>query len=53
MRSLEEIIEHPRDARELKRALAVKMSQKRAKNQNIIDYLQISASFISNMVSHL
>jgi putative transposase len=47
MRSLEEIIEHPREARELKRALAVKLSQNRVKNQNIIDYLQVSASVIS------
>ena len=40
MRTLEQIIEHSRDSRELKRALKVK-------HQNIVDYLQVSVSFIS------
>jgi putative transposase len=47
MLTLEQIIDHSRDSRELKRALAVKMSQKRVKHQDIADFLQVSAAFIS------
>ena len=47
MQSLEQIIDHSRDARELKRALAVKMSQRRMKNKDIANLLQVSSSFIS------
>jgi len=47
MQNLEQIIDYSRDARELKRALAVKMSQRRMKNQDIANLLQVSSSFIS------
>ena len=47
MQSLEQIIDYSRDARELKRALAVKMFQRRMKNQDIAKLLQVSPSFIS------
>jgi hypothetical protein len=46
MQILEQIINHSRDSRGLKRALAVKMSQKKVKHQNIADFLQISSTFI-------
>ena len=47
MQTLEQIIDHSRDSRELKRALAVKMSRKRMKHQDIANLLQVSPSFIS------
>lgn len=47
MQTLEQIIDNSRDSRELKRALAVKMSQKRIKHQDIAELLQVSSSFIS------
>jgi putative transposase len=50
MESLEEIIDQSRDSREVKRAIAVKMSQERVKPQNIAKYLQVSASYISKWV---
>lgn len=47
MQTLEEIINDSKDSRELKRALAVKMSQARIKHQDIAKFLQVSPSFIS------
>ncbi|NJO18527.1 MAG: transposase [Thioploca sp.] len=47
MQTLEQIIDKSRDARELKRALSVKMSQRRMKYQDIANLLQVSSSFIS------
>ena len=47
MQTLEQIIDHSRESRELKRALAVKMSQPKIRHQDIAKFLQISASFIS------
>lgn len=47
MPTLEEITNDSKDSRELKRALAVKMSQARIKNQDIANFLQVSPSFIS------
>jgi transposase len=47
MQTLEQIIKHSKDSRELKSALAVKMSQTKVKHQRIADYLQVSDSFIS------
>ena len=42
MESLEKIIEQSGDSKEVKRAIAVKMSQERVKLQNIAKYLQVS-----------
>jgi putative transposase len=50
MLSIEQIIETAKDSREVKRAIAVKMSQERVKHQNISNYLQVSAAFISKWV---
>ena len=50
MGSLEEIIEQSRDSREVKRAIAVRMSQERVKHQNIAKYLHVSDSYISKWV---
>ena len=50
MLSIEQIIETAKDSREVKRAIAVKMSQDRVKHQNITHYLQVSAAFISKWV---
>ena len=47
MPTLEQIIDHSRESRELKRALAVKMSQPRIKHPDIAEFLPVSASFIS------
>jgi putative transposase len=50
MESIEKIIEESKDSREVKRAIAVKMSPERVKHQNIARYLQVSASYISKWV---
>jgi putative transposase len=50
MLSIEQIIDTSKDSREVKRAIAVKMSQEKVKHQNISNYLQVSASFISKWV---
>jgi len=47
MQTVEEIIKYSNDSRELKRALAVKMSLTRIKHQDIANFLQVSPSFIS------
>jgi putative transposase len=50
MESIEQIIESSRDSREVKRAIAVKMSRSGVKHQNIVNYLPVSPSFISKWV---
>ncbi len=46
-KSLEDLIESNPDPRELKRALAVKMTLKGYRHQEIISVLQVSSGFIS------